>query len=679
MTVKLIGCVVFAEAALCVGAAQVPEVQALDPLPLGSITARGWLKDQLARSRDGMGGHLDELEPQMIATPYTTRETFAGWGADTPGWGAEISGNYWDGLVQLAWTLNDEGLKAKAAKWVEEALRNAETNGYFGTYGPKDNRFEDYNASGNTTGYLAMLRYAEATGRQDVFEAVHKALLWFCDNWSGDRKTRYSGVLITYPMIEVYRKTGDRRLLDFCLDYQRYLEKDDLFRISAKSFSSDDFEYNGNHAVAYANYLAIPAMLYAGTGNRPYLDASVKSYGKLVKNAMHVTGAQSGNDEWLSAPRVIGESEYCGFVSLVNCSARLAAITGDMRFGDQMELTAFNAVQGARKKDERGVQYFSSPNMVYATRTSSHCQNDNLFGPIHFVACCAARSVQVMPEFTRSLAMSDREGNLHLVAYAPCAISWRGLELVSETAYPFRDTVTYVVRGTKPVAFEIVPKKPGWCPSMTVRVNGESGASLKRTWKDGDTLTLKFEMPVRVERFDDHAGIHPLTFRRGPLVYSLPIGEKWKNLGDGKGLAPTPLPKGWAWWSVEPVIDEKPLPQHYERPGYLREMISWNVAFDESRLDVAVEDLPLDGYVWEHPPVRINVKGYKAIYAFPPYPAKTTEFYSPLQTVTRPMPVSLVPFGCTSIRITYFPRCDASKMRPDLAITIPESKKEKTK
>ena len=65
--------------------------QALEPLPLGSIVARGWLREQLSRSRDGMGGHLDELEPQMIATPYTTREIYKGWGKSTLGWGGEVS------------------------------------------------------------------------------------------------------------------------------------------------------------------------------------------------------------------------------------------------------------------------------------------------------------------------------------------------------------------------------------------------------------------------------------------------------------------------------------------------------------------------------------------------------------------------------------------------------------
>ena len=41
----------------------------LSSLPLGSITAEGFLKEQLIRNKNGMGGHLDEIEPGMIANP----------------------------------------------------------------------------------------------------------------------------------------------------------------------------------------------------------------------------------------------------------------------------------------------------------------------------------------------------------------------------------------------------------------------------------------------------------------------------------------------------------------------------------------------------------------------------------------------------------------------------------
>ena len=73
-------------------------------LNCGKITARGWLKEQLVRSKEGMGGHLDELEPQMLYDPYVNKKSTSVWGENAAGWGAELSGHYWVGLVTLAFT-----------------------------------------------------------------------------------------------------------------------------------------------------------------------------------------------------------------------------------------------------------------------------------------------------------------------------------------------------------------------------------------------------------------------------------------------------------------------------------------------------------------------------------------------------------------------------------------------
>ena len=59
------------------------------------------------------------LEPEMIAKPYVDRNHKS---KVSPGWSGEISGTYWTGLVQLAFTLNDEELIAKARKWVYSTL-----------------------------------------------------------------------------------------------------------------------------------------------------------------------------------------------------------------------------------------------------------------------------------------------------------------------------------------------------------------------------------------------------------------------------------------------------------------------------------------------------------------------------------------------------------------------------
>ena len=93
-------------------------------LPLGSIRPEGWLQQQLELMRDGMTGHLDEWYPSVVGERN-------GWlGGDGDGW---ERGVYWlDGLVPLAWLLDDEALKAKAMPWIQWTLNNQAESGYFG-------------------------------------------------------------------------------------------------------------------------------------------------------------------------------------------------------------------------------------------------------------------------------------------------------------------------------------------------------------------------------------------------------------------------------------------------------------------------------------------------------------------------------------------------------------------
>jgi len=76
----------------------------------------------------------------------------------------------------LAFTLDDAALKEKARKWVDGALKNARPDGYLGTYTDSDNLYDDYNAWGTSCGLHALMAYYEATGREDVLEAVHRCL-----------------------------------------------------------------------------------------------------------------------------------------------------------------------------------------------------------------------------------------------------------------------------------------------------------------------------------------------------------------------------------------------------------------------------------------------------------------------------------------------------------------------
>ena len=84
-------------------------------LPIGAIKPQGWLLEMLLRQKTGATGNLDKLYPLVMGNRN-------GWlGGDGDQW---ERGPYWiDGLLPLAYILNDKELIAKTKPWVEWALK----------------------------------------------------------------------------------------------------------------------------------------------------------------------------------------------------------------------------------------------------------------------------------------------------------------------------------------------------------------------------------------------------------------------------------------------------------------------------------------------------------------------------------------------------------------------------
>ena len=79
---------------------------------LGQIEPRGWLRRQLEIQAQGLTGHLDEFWPSVKDSRWI--------GGPEEGW---ERGPYWlDGLVPLAFLLQNERLKHKAQFWIDTIL-----------------------------------------------------------------------------------------------------------------------------------------------------------------------------------------------------------------------------------------------------------------------------------------------------------------------------------------------------------------------------------------------------------------------------------------------------------------------------------------------------------------------------------------------------------------------------
>ena len=645
----------------------------LEPLKPGEIVARGWLRNQLELSLFGMGGHLDEIEPDQMDKPYITRDFNPANGArGLVGWCAEMGGEYALGAALLAYTLGDDALVAKAAARVQAAMVLQERDGYLGAYRPGDNRQEDYNAWGCHFFYNAMLLEYSRTGDKAILDAVHRGLLWFVRNWSGDRKTDYAGPTIIEPASVVYRLTGDNRLLDFCAEYAAWLDKPG--RKNGATFTAFPLTNHAYHVAAIAARSKLPAALAFASGKRDYLDAAIKSYRDFHDGVgWQATYAPCADGEWTAAPSCVGETEYCDFIFYLDLFQWFATLTGETGYADAAERIVFNAAQGARAKDERTIGYMSSPNQWYASLTSSRWGPEpfyHAYAPNMNAACCPANSIRLYPLYVQNAVF--REGlDLRVMNYGPydvrTKINGRDVRVTSETDYPFGKRVTLRVL-TDGWDGALRLRRPAWAEGLRLMRGGkpcqiaDTGGvvTVAGPWKGCETVVVDFDWRpvVRTVHDRDFANAPLKTVEWGALVFAQPVAEKWERVqrpkpswGEDNAL---PQPESWPWLIAECE----------------REPVAYALPQDLKPSDIRVsrtKEMP--AHPWQNPPVRLSVPMVRASVAYPP--ESRDGIHTPIPSAGSVAPdsgaelevVEFVPFGATCLRTTCFPTAETNLCR----------------
>ena len=306
----------------------------------------------------------------------------------------------------------------------------------------------------------------------------------------------------------------------------------------------------------------------------------------------------------------------------------------------------------------------STTNQIYATEHSSATHRDaQAYAPCYPTSCCPVNAVAVVPEFIRGMILREGDNGVYVMAYGPCSLKCGDTALTVKTFYPFRNTVSVIIENDK--ALDLNLRLPEFAKGYSLSVNGEAITAeekdgflkVSRDFKAGDEVKLTFKAEVEIIKINDSDGPSnfPLAIKYGALVFSYHIPERWSVT---RGRPMTALPDGWHWYNVTPAFEEAKVKDAHERLGLRREKISWNVALDEALTpdDVTVEELDESGYVWEKPMIKLHTHCYKAPYLIPPYPQTTYEPYGEYQYVTDRLPLTLEPYGCTNLRITYFPK-----------------------
>lgn len=617
-------------------------------LPLGTVRPRGWLLNQLRIQANGLGGHLEETWPDVGPN--------SGWlGGKGESW--ERGPYYLDGLLPLAYLLDDAQLKAKAQKFIDWTLDHQAANGMIG---PSTNN--------DWWPRMVMLKvltqYYEVSGDQRVIPVMERYFAHQLQSlpkrslvsWG---KFRWQDNLLS--VLWLYNRTGSADLLNLAHLLQQqgfdWVASFNDFKFTQRSLPIPQEQGESDmalasHGVNNGQAIKVGPLWSVVSGEQSDRSSALR----MIEELDRYHGLPNGMfscDEHLAGRDPSQGSELCTVVEFMYSLEHSLAISGDPLLGDRLEMLAYNALPAAFTDDMWAHQYNQEPNQVECSLHHKPWVSDgpesNLFGLEPNFGCCTANFHQGWPKFTSSLFMlsgaqdGTAEDGLVVPLYAPCEVNTflrnTPVHIVEEADYPFRSTVSLRVEPASEVAFPLQLRIPAWAVGTIIKVNGHiqptpaanSFANICRTWRAGDVVQIEFPMKPRISSGFNKS----ISVERGPLIFSYGIGEDWLKLRD-RGLT--------ADWQVYPTTQ-------------------WNYALkvDSANLSdlVSVVETPLTASPFgsKHTPVRLKVKARKVEKwlatdgVADPVPQSPTADDQPEEGIT------LIPYAAAKLRITAFPQC----------------------
>ena len=631
-------------------------------LPLGSIKAEGWMQEQLVRMKNGMTGHLDEVYEKVMGPRN-------GWlGGDGDVW---ERGPYWiDGLLPLAYILNDQALIEKIKPWIEWTLASQKPNGYFGP--DTDRSYEPGLQRDNAQDWwpkMVMLKIMQQyyTATNDIrvigfltnyfkyqLAELPKNPLGKWTFWGEQRGG--DNLMIVYWL---YNITGDKFLLDLGeLIHKQTFNWTDIF------LNQDHLSRQHSlHCVNLAQGFKEPIVYYQQNKDPKQIQATKKAVHD-IHNTIGLPTGLWGGDELLRFGKPTAGSELCTAVEMMYSLEEMLEITGDIQWADYLERVTYNALPTQVTDDYSGRQYYQQTNQVAVTRdwrefSTPHEDTDILFGELTGYPCCTSNHHQGWPKFVQNLWYATADNGIAALVYAPSQVSAKiangiTVNIKEETAYPFEEAIRFNIsfadKKVKQAFFPFHIRIPAWCKNPIVKLNGEpitidaypgTVARVNREWKNGDILSLELPMEVAVSRWYDNSAV----VERGPLVYALKMNEKWE-----KKTFENEKAGEYGKWYYE-VTSDSPWNYALLHRSFSSEQIKTSFTVEKSST-VAI-------YPWnvENAPIRIKTK------------AKRVNNWTLVRGSAGPVPfftqqgndvgeeemIELIPYGCTTLRITEFP------------------------
>ncbi len=400
--------------------------------------------------------------------------------------------------------------------------------------------------------YESGVAYFQATGKRALLDIClrNAELLWH-DFGDGKRRLAPGHEIVEMGLVKLYRVTGDRRWLDLAKTFLDARGPGGPAYNQRHKLVVDQNEAVG-HAVR-ANYLyAGMADIAALTGDQRYLTAIEKIWDNVVTKKLYLTGGVGAiaDGEAYGADydlRADGYNETCAALALMMWNHRMFLLTGEAKYMDVFERTAFNGfLSGVSTSGDRF--FYTNP----LTHDGAAKNNSGFAGRVPWFgcACCPPNLMRTLASLT-GYFYAVRDDALYVNFYAQsegeAKIAGTSVKLTQTSDYPWSGGVKVAVAPATPKTFTVMVRIPGWAqgrpvPSDLYRYENTGGAavrisvagasipatpdangyvSIAREWRSGDVIELDFPLRVQVVHGNEKiaATRGQVAFERGPVVY----------------------------------------------------------------------------------------------------------------------------------------------------------------
>ncbi|MDR1261860.1 MAG: glycoside hydrolase family 127 protein, partial [Oscillospiraceae bacterium] len=368
-----------------------------------------------------------------------------------------------------------------------------------------------------------------------------------------------------------------------------------------------------------------------------------KAYETLRKYHSMANGHFTG-DECVAGDSPTQGAELCSVVEAMFSFETLLSISGNPRWGDLLETLAFNALPATISPDMWSHQYDQMTNQVRCERLpdenvvfGTNGPESHLFGLEPNFGCCTANFNQGWPKLALHSFMQAPDGVASCVI-VPSTVEFQhrgaNVSVVLDTEYPFRNAARYTVTVDKPVRMALHLRIPSAAKSAVV--NGTPAKPgmfyvIEQEWIGTQEINISFEYECRLD--ERPRGMRALW--RGPLLYSVAIGEDWKKREYEENGVLRQFP--YCDWAILPTTD-------------------WAYAFtDDAAMTSELKESPVgavpfspDGAPCELHALLFPVDWREENGICLVRPESTT----PIAEARR---VRMIPYGCTNLRMTEMP------------------------